>query len=109
MTSTTYPRIKTDAEMDAIYEDLRAALRRCPLSENMHLSAHLCIGICIENGIDTLPQIVGTLMKLDFKRGHVASFLTRTTGTDPERHLWARDQQGHYRNLDIPSTLPDMG
>lgn len=108
MTTETLLRPKTSEEMAEIFEDIRQALRGLPKNANIHDRARLSIGICIENGIVTTGAIIGVLMKLDFSNRHAAAILTGSTGTDPVRHFWTRDENGQYRNLDKPSLLPEV-
>lgn len=99
MPATDQPHGKTSEEMEAIFADLHAALQGFPPDANKHDRAILCIGICVENGIDTMSSIVSTLMKLSFNNGHVGAVLKNNTGTNPARHLWSRDSDGRYRSL----------
>lgn len=101
MPSTDQPHGKTTEEMDVSYADLCEALKTCPLSENKHQSAILCIGICLENGIGTRAQIVETLTKLGFNHRHLVIMLEQNLG-----QLWDRDSENRYRLIDQPASTP---
>lgn len=98
----------TPDEIDALFEELREWLRRLPTGANLNDQVKLCIGICIANGIDSKRHIVGTVKKLGFNNFHIGAIIDNSTGNNPERHLWSLGEDGRYRNLDVPSTVPDM-
>lgn len=108
MTAKNASRTLTDAQIVQVYDDLHKALDDLPLTANLNDKARLAIGICIENGIDTMNHIVSTLRQLAFDNRHAGAILTSSTGTDPDRYFWSRDKDGRYRNLDKPSTMPRM-
>lgn len=98
---STQPHGQTDAEMDTIYADLNDALKTCPFIESKHQSAILCIGVCLENRIDTRARIVGTLTKLGFLHSHLAIMLEQNLG-----QLWDRDSENRYRLINPPAATP---
>lgn len=108
MTANTTPRTFTEAQKAKFYDELHTGLGYLPLDANLNDKAIVAIGICIGNGINTMNHIVGTLARHGFKNGHVGSILSKSTGTDPDRHFWSRDENGRYQNLDKPSTMPRL-
>ena len=84
----------------ALIDGLRGLIADCGTSANKHDLATVPISACIDQGLDTRPQIVAALRALDFKPQHVAIILKEATGGNPERHLWQRDAQGKYTLLD---------
>lgn len=109
MTQNNTQRTFSDEQITVIFEDLRDALRCLPTNANINDRVRLCIGMCIENGIDTKPWIIGMVKRLGFDNRHIGGNIDDCTGIYPGRHLWSLGKDGRYRNLDIPSTLPDMG
>lgn len=109
MSQNNTQRTFTDEEIAAIFDDLREALSCLPKNANVNDRVRLSIGICIENGIDTKPWIIGSVRKLGFEARHIAGNIDDCTGIYPGRHLWSLGSDGRYSNLDISSTLPDMG
>lgn len=84
-------------DMAAIYHDLDRLLENCA-GTSRHDQAIVGINFCIDEGIDTGPQIIGVLKRKDFKSRHVGKLLFDLTGDDPARHLWFKDAEGRYRN-----------
>jgi hypothetical protein len=53
---------------------------------------------CLELGLNTDRAIIGTLMKLDYKPGHVARMLKEQAGLNPANSRWRRDKDGVYHS-----------
>lgn len=86
------------AEAKAVFRRLRALAADC--GTNKHEIAIALITACILEGWDTGPQIIGALKKLDFDHRHVAILLKQFAGTNLDRHLWRRDEEGQYSLLE---------
>lgn len=85
-------------DMDAIYRDLDELLAGCA-GTSLHDQAIVGISFCIDERIDTGPQIIGMLKRKDFKGRHIGKLLHDLSGADPARHRWHRDGAGHYHLL----------
>lgn len=56
------------------------------------------ITACIWDGIDTGERIIGALVRLGYKPGHVAIIIKHNTGKNPALHRWFIGDEGrHYR------------
>jgi hypothetical protein len=77
---------------DAFFEGLRDLQERSGPNQNDQVT--MLIHACIDEGINTGTWIIGTIVSLDFKRGHVGAVLNSGKGT-----RWARSTEGIYTNL----------
>lgn len=84
----------TNAQWEAFHDDLDRLLDACGPTANRNEQAVVLISACIEAGINNLGQIIKVLEPLGFKRGHLASILTK--GKAPP---WARDAAGTFSLL----------
>jgi len=80
---------------DDLFTRLRALKEAC--GSNKNDSAIALITACIGEGIDTRPQIIGTLKHLDYNPRHVGMMLNNNEGSLPSLHRWMRDADGCYR------------
>jgi hypothetical protein len=61
--------------------------------------AIVAITVCIGERVDTLKAICEVMARLGFKTSHVAAILKTSTGSDPARHHWSKNEAGHYHLL----------
>ena len=61
--------------------------------------AIVAITVCIGERVDTLKAICEVMARLGFKTSHVAAILKTSTGSDPARHYWSKNEAGHYHLL----------
>lgn len=85
-------------DMDEIYRELDELLAGCA-GTSLHDQATVGISFCIDERIDTGPQIIGLLRRAGFNARHIGKTLHDLSGADPARHRWQRDEAGHYRHL----------
>jgi len=52
--------------------------------------------VCIDNGVDTMSNLIGMLRLLDYNPRHIAKIIRIWTGSNPDRHYWNRDSAGKY-------------
>lgn len=91
------PHDMPPAEVDAIFERLRALKKQFGRSPNKNELAIALIGACILEGFDTRARIVGALATLGLDRSHAVLVLRENEGKDPAQHVWELDGNGHYR------------
>jgi hypothetical protein len=87
-----------------LLQSLRQLIASCGSKANKHDVAIVCIQACIADGVDTKPFIIGTLMRVGFKSGHVALLLDDCAGIFPESHHWRLDAAGRYHLHDVAAT-----
>lgn len=66
---------------------------------NKNDQAIVAITVCIGERIDTIKAICEVMARLGFDTRHVAAILKFSAGCDPARHLWSKDEAGHYHLL----------
>ena len=88
--------INSTRDIDAIYRDLGTLLEGCE-GTSRHDQAIAAISFCIDEGINTGPQIIGMLKRKEFNPRHIGLLLHDLAGSDPARHFWWRDGDGVYR------------
>ena len=81
---------------NTLFTRLRRLIADCGPSANKNDKVWVAISACIDEGVDTRPQIVGVIKALGFDPRHVAMLLNSATGDNPARHTWKRDTEGHY-------------
>lgn len=100
------PNLPAKADRDALYELLRMVIEACGPTATKHDRAIAAITVCIDQGVATLPHLIGVLRPLEFHQGHIAHILKDGTGSDPSRYRWYRDAEGihhlHPTALDGP-------
>ena len=95
MTTTTLP-----VDQAARFQRLEALLWQCrEAGANKNDQAITLITACIEEGITAGPAIVGTIGHLGMDKQHIGAILHHSTGTNPARHRWQR-QDGAYSLLE---------
>ena len=95
-TEPTTCNVRSEAERHAFYEALGKLKASC--GSNKNDQADMLIIACIEAGRDQKSSIIGTLVRLDLNRGHVARRLDEGIG-----NLWRMDAEGEYRVLPFDS------
>jgi hypothetical protein len=83
-------------DLDALYHDLDDLIAACE-GANRHDQAIAAISFCIDEGINTGPQIIGMLKRRKFNSRHIGLLLHDLASSDPARHFWWRDGDGVYR------------
>ena len=63
---------------------------------NKHDLAIISIEVCIAEGVDTKPHIIGVLRSVGFKPGHVARILDDCARSLPGGNHWHLDKDGRY-------------
>lgn len=66
---------------DNLYREMRDLIANCGTEANKHDLAIVTIEACIDNGINTKPQLIGFLQHLGFERGHIAHMLNFETAS----------------------------
>ena len=85
-------------EPEALLEGLRALDQACGPDISKHDRVIVLIQACIEGGFDTKERILGALQRMDCHKTHAQIILSKSTGSNPSRHRWQRDEAGIYRN-----------
>ena len=89
---------QSSKEEDAeVFRRLRGLKRRFGPKPNKTELTIALITACILEGWDTRSRIVGAFRTLDQNYRHAVLMLTEGTGSDPKRHRWEVDADGHYR------------
>lgn len=60
---------------DNLYCEMKELIANCGSDANKHDLAIVTIEACLDNGINTMPHLIGFLQHLGFKRGHIANTL----------------------------------
>lgn len=102
MNDDNTPNLSPD-EVDAIFRRLRTLKKALRPHVDSNLLAIEMIKAIISEGWDTGPRIVGTMTQLGFNQKHAGSTLGKNRGSNPERHYWRREEDGHYVVHDAPS------
>ena len=66
---------------DNLYREMKDLIASCGSEANKHDLAIVTIEACIDNGINTMPHLIGFLQHLGFKRGHIAHVLNFETAS----------------------------
>lgn len=66
------------------------------MNVNKHDKLHFAINVCLLEGADSFQRLIDILPRAGFDRRHVALTLSKSTGTDPKRHHWYRNENGGY-------------
>ena len=83
-------------DMDAIEHDVWHLLSACDtLNRNDQLV--VAIKALIAAGVNTKPRVIGAATRLGFNRGHAGATLSKSEGSDPDRHRWQLGPEGVYR------------
>ncbi|RYG89843.1 MAG: hypothetical protein EON59_00945 [Alphaproteobacteria bacterium] len=88
----TLPRDAPDAEVYAIFQDLRHLMHSTKANDNDKLD--ILISALIDRGINSGPRIVGAAVRLDFDGAHAGIRLSHGIG-----RRWMRDADRTYHNL----------
>lgn len=79
-----------------MFNRLRGLLASCGEASNQNERVTVLISACIDEGINTGPQIVGVVKALGFNPRHVGAMLKNDCGSSPTRHRWLRGTDGIY-------------
>jgi hypothetical protein len=91
-TAVTLSSDAPDAEVNAIFRDLRDLMQACGTNKNDKVD--VLITALIDRGMDTGHRIIGAAKRLDFDGQHAGIRLSEGVS-----HRWSRDEGGKYRNL----------
>lgn len=85
-------------ELEVFLEGLRALDRACGPAISKPDRVIVLIHACIEGGFDTKERILQVLQRMDCNMTHARIILSKSTGGNPSRHRWERDESDTYRN-----------
>lgn len=86
---------KTSAEIAALFYKLHQLVREYGPNANKHDLAFLLISICIDEGFNNGPQIIGILREFGFNPAHIAITLKQGIGV----HWTTCGKAGAYQIL----------
>lgn len=83
---------------DSLLESLRSLDAACGEGTSKHDRAVVLIHACIDSGCNTKEGIFGMLQRMGWNMRHAGIILAKSTGSNPSRHYWQRDEAGIYRS-----------